>query len=70
MARPSKYGNPFKIGIDGSREEVVAKYREWLLEQPNLVKAAKIELKGRVLGCFCSPSLCHADILAEIANED
>jgi hypothetical protein len=30
VGRPTKWGNPFRIGVDGSREGVIAKYREWL----------------------------------------
>jgi hypothetical protein len=56
------------VGEHGTREEVVEKYAEWLLEQPELVAKAREELKGKVLGCWCAPKLCHGDILAEIAN--
>jgi hypothetical protein len=31
VGRPSKWGNPFVIGRDGSREEVIAKYRAWIV---------------------------------------
>jgi len=33
IGRPSPLGNPFKIGRDGTRDEVVARYREWLWRQ-------------------------------------
>ena len=39
VGRPSKWGNPFVIGRDGTREEVIAKYRDWILRQPALVAA-------------------------------
>lgn len=68
VGRPSRFGNPFLIGRDGSREQVIAKYREWLCEQPDLVAAAKIELHGKDLICWCAPLACHADVLLEIAN--
>ena len=70
IGRPGPWGNPFEIGKDGDREEVVEKYAEWLLAQPELVEKAKEELKGKVLGCWCAPKLCHGDILAEVANEE
>lgn len=77
IGRPTKWGNPYthKGGtvaqhIVGSREEAIAKYKEWLLAQPELVAAAKDELKGKVLGCWCHPLACHGDVLAEIANEE
>ena len=69
IGRPGPWGNPFVVGEHGTREEVVEKYAEWLLEQPNLVAKAQKELKGKVLGCWCAPKLCHGDILSEIANE-
>lgn len=69
IGRPSKWGNPFVIGRDGSRDEVIARYREWLTrDRPDLVKGLG-ELRGKVLGCFCAPRACHGDVLVELANE-
>ncbi|MEI8270273.1 MAG: DUF4326 domain-containing protein [bacterium] len=68
VGRPSIWGNPYVIGKDGTREEVIAKYREYLMKDTFLLSRIK-ELKGKVLGCYCSPLPCHAEILAEIANE-
>lgn len=64
-----KWGNPFTIGPDGTRDEVIHKYANWIKTQPELVKQAKEELKGKVLGCWCYPQHCHGNILAKIANE-
>jgi len=69
IGRPGPFGNPFEIGKDGTREEVVEKYAEWVLTQPELLAIIKTELKGKVLGCWCAPQLCHGDILKELANE-
>lgn len=30
VARPSKWGNPYKMGIDGDRVEVIKKYRRYI----------------------------------------
>jgi hypothetical protein len=67
VGRPSKWGNPFMIGKDGSRDEVIAKYEAWLHAQPELL-AALPELRGKVLGCWCSPQHCHGDVLARLAD--
>ena len=67
IGRPSKWGNPFSIGKDGTREEVIDKYRNWIMEQPKLLNCVK-ELEGKILGCWCSPKECHGDVLAELAN--
>lgn len=68
IGRPSKWGNPFVIGKDGSREDVVRKYEEWIKEQPHLM-AALPELYGKTLGCWCAPQACHGDVLARLAEE-
>jgi hypothetical protein len=65
VGRPTKWGNPFKTGSHQSR---VDSHREWIKTQPDLIAAAKRELRGKALGCHCSPRSCHADVLAEIAN--
>lgn len=69
IGRPSKWGNPFVVGIDGTRAEVIQKYEEWLRAQPDLVAAAKRELAGKALGCYCKPQACHGDVLAKIVRE-
>lgn len=73
--RTTKWDNPFKmghVGRDGhvwTREEVITLYRGWLEHNaPHLIEAAKQELRGKVLGCWCAPLPCHGDMLAEIAN--
>ncbi len=68
IGRPSKWGNPFRIGLDGSRRQVVEKYRSWLLARPNLVETARSELAGKVLGCWCAPQACHGDVLVEVCS--
>jgi hypothetical protein len=69
IGRPSLYGNPFVIGRDGTREEVIEKYRIWILTQPDLIEKAKQELKDKVLGCFCKPLACHGDVLVELIGD-
>ena len=67
IGRPSKWGNPFVIGKDGTRTQVIAKYEAWLRRQPALM-AALPELRGKVLGCWCAPQPCHGDVLARLAD--
>ena len=68
IGRGSKWGNKFVIGKDGDREEVIKKYREWILSNKELLGSLH-ELKGKVLGCFCKPKACHGDVLVELVNE-
>jgi len=69
IGRPSKWGNPFLIGRDGSRFDVIAKYETYFFANKDLMRDAKTELRGKRLGCYCFPMACHGDILAKYVNE-
>ena len=73
MGRPGVLGNPFVVGRDGSRQEVIGKYRRWLwrrLQEPRspqerelrrlLAQARAGELE---LLCWCHPLPCHAEVV-------
>ena len=68
IGRGSKWGNPFIIGRDGTREEVVTKYEKYIREDINLM-ASLWELKDKDLVCFCAPLQCHGDILIKLIGE-
>ena len=68
IGRPTKWGNPYPITAYRSRKQAVAAFENYLLEHPELVGAAKQELRGKDLLCFCAPLACHGDVLLEIAN--
>lgn len=69
IGRPSKWGNPFVIGKDGSRTEVIRKYRAWIVTQPRLM-ASLPELKDKILGCYCKPLACHGDVLVDLLTTE
>lgn len=71
----SPLANDNHIGRDGSRSEVIEKYKVWLREQYRLGGAVKIELdmlsrkysegQNIVLGCWCTPEPCHAEFIRD-----
>jgi hypothetical protein len=63
--RGSRWHNPFR---DGPRAEVIAKYREWICDDPDTVAVITSDLCGRDLVCWCAPLPCHGDVLLELAN--
>ena len=63
------WGNPYIIGKDGTRKEVIAKYEIYIKSKPEMM-ARLGELKGKRLGCFCKPLDCHGDVLARLADAD
>jgi len=67
ICRPGQWGCPFIIGRDGTREEVIEKYRQWVSTQPHLMAQLHI-LKSLRLGCVCKPLPCHGDVLVELAE--
>ena len=68
IGRPSKWGNPFIIGRDGDRNEVVRKYETYIRANQNLMNSLH-ELKDKILGCYCSPKACHGDVLIKLVEE-
>jgi hypothetical protein len=71
VGRPSKWGNPFTIGRDGDRAEVIKKFRAWLSwdRSRSGIYPDLSELRGKDLACWCPIGQpCHADVLLEIAN--
>lgn len=61
--RGSPYGNPFKIGVHGTRDEVCDRF-----EREVLPKIDTLPLRGKDLVCFCAPKRCHCDALLREAN--
>lgn len=68
IGRPSKWGNPFSIGVDGTRDEVIIKYEAYIRNKKELLDSLH-ELVGKVLGCYCAPEACHGDILIKLIKE-
>ncbi len=68
VSRPSRWGNPFRIGVDGDRAACVDRYGDWLTREPP--DAARLAtLRGHNLACYCSlDGPCHADLLLALAN--
>jgi len=65
------FGNPFRIGPDGSRTETIERYRRYFWRRIATDRAfrARVEaLRGKRLGCFCKPLACHGDVIAEYLN--
>jgi Domain of unknown function (DUF4326) len=69
VSRPTRWGNPYPVATYG-RDQAVALFRRYLTDHPELVEAARQELAGKDLACWCKPGdLCHADIWLEVSNE-
>lgn len=69
IGRGSDWGNPYALGFDGDREEVIRKY-QYDFER-GFLKSSKedaLSLKGKILGCHCKPAACHGDVLANYLN--
>lgn len=69
IGRGSDWGNPYAIGIDGDRDEVIRKYQYDF--DRGYLKSSKeqlLKLRGKTLGCHCKPAACHGDVLAKYLN--
>ena len=76
--RSSKFGNPFRIGRDGNRREVIEKFKQWIKgedfthfkqRERKLILRNLHQLEGKVLGCWCKPKPCHGDVLVALIEE-
>lgn len=69
ITRGSLWGNPYKVGINGNREECVGKFRA-MAERNLTLKADTYDaLRGKILVCWCRLNdICHGDVLLELAN--
>lgn len=84
IGRPTAFGNPFVVGVDGSARECVEKYAKHLLPYQHHGEGSDLEslyhtlaniewiqreLRGKDIACWCrAEELCHGDVLLEIAN--
>ena len=66
--KKSIWHNPFKVGGDGMRQEVIAKYERYLLEDRPDLMCRLPELQGKVLGCWCAPKPCHGNVLLRLIH--
>lgn len=68
MGRRGPFGNPYVIGPDGNREEVIRKFRVHFYERLKIDPAWKKlveDLRGKRLACHCTPMACHVDVYIE-----
>lgn len=76
-----RYGNPWVVDKDGTRDECIAWYKAWLEtgegrghpeateERRQDILAHIPTLKGKRLACWCAPHYaCHGEVLAQLAN--
>ncbi|MBO0239055.1 DUF4326 domain-containing protein [Escherichia coli] len=73
IGRGTLWGNPYAIGQDGDRDEVIRKFaydfsRNFLRGGDDFNEKLKL-LRGHTLGCHCKPYACHGDVLAEYLNK-
>ena len=84
VGRPTRYGNPFIVGRDGTRAECLELYfalgsgylvltsKATMKEQKRAYRAmrdAQKYLRGKDLACWCPLNKpCHADVLLKLAN--
>ena len=73
VARPSRYGNPFRVTKERSAQRAVELFRMLLelriTDRPELFLELREKLGGRDLACWCPlDQPCHADVLLDLAN--
>ena len=72
IGRGTLWGNPYQMGKEGTREEVIAKFA-YDFDRRFLKLSDKFDeniekLRGKTLGCHCKPAACHGDVIANFLN--
>jgi len=67
VARPSRWGNPYRVAEFG--RDVAITLFEKALTTGSMPFPDTAQLRGKNLACWCAPGQrCHADVLLRIAN--
>jgi hypothetical protein len=72
IGRGTLWGNPYQMGKEGTRDEVIAKFaydfERRFLKLPEQFDMNIEKLRGKTLGCHCKPAACHGDVIANYLN--
>lgn len=72
IMRPGLFGNPYQVGRDGDRDEVLKKHLDYLRKRIEFDQEFKLSVKqlfGHDLVCICKPFNCHGDNLKLVCEE-
>lgn len=76
------FGNPFVVGVHAPRGEAIKLFQKWLETGESLGSSDATperrswilnnleSLKGKTLGCFCSPNPCHGSVLLKLLGDE
>lgn len=72
IGRGTIWGNPYQMGVDGDRDEVIRKFK-YDFENGMLKASTELEknldiVRGKVVACHCKPAACHGDVIASYLN--
>ena len=72
IGRGTIWGNPYQIGVDGDRDEVIRKFKydfdKGFLKPFDNIEKIALSLKGKIIACHCKPYACHGDVIADYVN--
>jgi hypothetical protein len=73
IGRPSRWGNPFRVQGEHTRNESIQRFANHLAHHldrldSKAIQALQAELREKILVCYCKPKRCHGDVLAAFAD--
>jgi hypothetical protein len=64
----SIFRNPYSAKKYG-RNQCIELYKKYITNDVELMEKIKTILKGKTLGCWCKPLVCHGDVIIELFNK-
>ena len=69
IGRPSSLGNPFVLGRDGNRAQVIRQFEFYARNTPGVLADIRALPADAILGCWCHPKPCHGDVIIKLWHE-
>lgn len=69
--KASPFANPFKVGKDGTIDEVLSKYRSYIMDKIKRGEVSLKDIERKTMGCWCKikgDEPCHGDILLSLLS--
>jgi hypothetical protein len=66
IGRPSVFGNPFIVGVHGTRKQCIKQFEQYVWKSQRVLDAIRALKRNAILGCYCTPKPCHGTVIIAV----